>query len=390
VANGETTTSATRYAALLAAVLLVALNHRPGVASIAPLLENIRADLGLSHTAAGLLTTLPVLCMGLFPLAAARFAERLGLERALFAGLVLLALATAARLAGMNPVVLFASALLIGVAVAVNQTLAPALIKAHFKQPLLVMGLYATTITVGAALPAALTVPLAHVSGGWPAALAIWALPALIAALAWWRVVGLPYVPTARSTPSGTPWRTRRGWLIALLSSGAFGTFFAILAWTAPLYFEQGWSAERASLLLTLVIVCQITGNLAFAVLAHRARDRRPWIVSALLVLIAGVAGMATAPLAAPWLWAALAGLGGGGLFPLVMNLPLDNADEPAAVARLTAMAQSAGYLLAAPLPAFLGWLRGLSDGFTVPYLFLVAFSTAMIIAVSRLRPRPI
>lgn len=126
MANGETTTSATRYAALLAAVLLVALNHRPGVASIAPLLENIRADLELSHTAAGLLTTLPVLCMGLFPLAAARFAERLGLERALFAGLVLLALATAARLAGINPVVLFASALLIGVAVAVNQTLAPA------------------------------------------------------------------------------------------------------------------------------------------------------------------------------------------------------------------------------------------------------------------------
>lgn len=388
MASVETTTSAVRYAGLLAAVLLVALNHRPGVASIAPLLEDIRADLGLGYTAAGFLTTLPVLCMGLFPVAAARLAERLGLERSLFAGLMLLALATAARLAGMNPAVLFASALLIGIAVAANQTLAPAFIKARFSQPLLVMGLYATTITVGAGLPAAFAVPLARDSGSWPMALAFWALPAIVAAVVWWRAVGLPLAPTARVAAGGTPWRTRRGWLIAFLSSGAFGTFFAILAWTSPLYAEQGWSAERASLLLTLVIACQITGNLAFAVLAHRARDRRLWIISALLVLIAGIAGMALAPLAAPWLWAALAGLGGGGLFPLVMNLPLDDADDPAAVARLTAMAQSAGYLMAAPLPAFLGWLRGLSDGFAVPYLSLVVFSAAMIVAVSRLRPR--
>jgi len=388
MADRETAAGTAHYAGLLAAVLLVALNHRPGVSSVAPLLEDIRADLGLDHTFAGLLTTLPVLCMGLFPVAAARLAERLGLERSLFAGLMLLALATAARMAGMNPLVLFASALLIGIAVAANQTLAPAFIKARFSQPLLVMGLYATTITVGAALPAAFAVPLARVSGGWPSALALWAVLALIAALVWWRVVGLPLVPAARRASSGTPWRTRRGWLIAFLSSGAFGTFFAILAWTAPLYAEQGWSAEQASLLLTLVIVCQITGNLAFAVLAHHATDRRLWMVSALLVLIAGVLGMAVVPLAAPWLWAALAGLGGGGLFPLVMNLPLDNADEPGEVAHLTAMAQSAGYLLAAPLPAFLGWLRELSGGFAAPYLFLMIFGGVLILAVSRLRPR--
>ncbi len=377
----------TREAAALIAVLLVAFNLRPGVASIAPLLEDIRADLALSYAAAGFLTTLPVLCMGLFPLAASRLAERLGLERALLAALVLLALATACRLAAMSPAVLFGSALLIGIAVAAGQTLTPAFIKSRFPQPLLVMGLYATTITVGAGLPAAFTVPLARVSESWPLALAFWALPSLLAALVWWRAIGLPLAPAAPAAIGATPWRTGRGWLIAFLSSGAFGTFFAILAWTAPLYAEQGWSAERASLLLTLVIACQITGNLAFAGLAHGARDRRLWIVSALLVLIAGVTGMAMAPLASPWLWAALAGLGGGGLFPLVMNLPLDNADDPAAVARLTAMAQSAGYLLAAPLPAFLGWLRELGDGFAMPYLFLAAFCLTMIVAVSRLRP---
>lgn len=385
---GRTKTGVAVSGALFAAVLLVAVNHRPGVASVAPVLESIRADLGLSHAAAGLLTTLPVLCMGLFPVAAARLAERIGLERTLFGGLVLLALATGARLAGMEPAVLFASTLLTGVAVAANQTLAPAFIKQRFEQPLLVMGFYATTITIGAGLPAGLTVPLMRAADGWPAALAFWALLAVVAAVVWWWVVGLPASSASASTAGGTPWRTRRGWLIAFVSSGAFGTFFAVLAWTAPLYAEQGWSAERASVLLTVAIVYQITGNLLFAFLAHRSHDRRGWIVFALLLFIAGVSGFALAPLASPWLWAALAGLGGGGFFPLAMNLPLDNADDPIDVARLTAMAQSAGYLLAAPLPALLGWLRGMSGGFAMPYLFLAAFAVTLIVATLWLRPR--
>ena len=383
---GGTSDGTTRYGALLVAVLLVALNHRPGVASIAPVLETIRADLGLGHAAAGLLTTLPVLCMGLFPVIAARLAERIGLERALLAALGLISLATAARLVGTETV-LFASSLLIGIAVAANQTLAPAFIKRRFERPLVVMGFYATTITVGAGLPAALTVPLMRATESWQGALAFWAVPGIVAALVWWRVVGLQPGAPATST-RGTPWRTTRGWLIAFLSSGAFGTFFGVLAWTAPLYQEQGWSPERASLLLTVVIACQITGNLVFALLAQRAADRRGWMVLALSVLIAGIAGMALAPLASPWLWAALTGLGGGGLFPLAMNLPLDNADDPVDVARLTAMAQSAGYLLAAPLPALLGWLRAASGGFATPYLFLVAFCVALILGVTALRPR--
>jgi CP family cyanate transporter-like MFS transporter len=384
---GGTTAGAARYGPMLAAVLLVAINHRPGMASIGPVLESIRADLHLSHAAAGLLTTLPLLCMGLFPVAVARLAERFGLERTVFFSLVLLAVATASRLAGMQTAVLFLSSLLIGVAVTVSQTLTPAVIKRRFERPLAVMGFYATCITVGAAVPAGLTVPLANLTGHWTTALALWALPALLAVILWWRVSSLD-TPPADSPLGATPWRTGRGWLIAFLSSGAFGTFFSLLAWNAPLYQEQGWSAERAGFLLTVGLVCQITGNLLFALLAQRSADRRGWMVFTLFLLITGVLGMALAPLAAPCLWVVLAGLGGGGLFPLMMNLPLDNADNPVDVARLTAMAQSAGYFLAAPLPALIGWLRGISGGFTVPYLFLVAFGVTLVLGVMALRPR--
>ena len=55
---------------VLAAVVLLGVNLRTGVASLPPLLDEIRADLGLSGTVAGLLTALPVLAFGaLAPLA---------------------------------------------------------------------------------------------------------------------------------------------------------------------------------------------------------------------------------------------------------------------------------------------------------------------------------
>ncbi|MDQ3200770.1 MAG: cyanate transporter, partial [Pseudomonadota bacterium] len=55
---------------LLLGLILVALNLRPALSSMAPMLSDISRALGLSAAQAGLLTTLPVLCLGLFaPLA---------------------------------------------------------------------------------------------------------------------------------------------------------------------------------------------------------------------------------------------------------------------------------------------------------------------------------
>ncbi|MGB7508787.1 MAG: MFS transporter, partial [Mycobacterium sp.] len=57
-------------ALLAVAVVLTALNLRPAVTSVAPLLGDMRADLGVSATWAGLLTTLPALCFAAAGLAA--------------------------------------------------------------------------------------------------------------------------------------------------------------------------------------------------------------------------------------------------------------------------------------------------------------------------------
>ena len=122
-----------RPALLVAGVLLVAANLRPALASVGPVLTELRADLGLSSTAAALLTTLPVLCFGVLAPFAPRLARRHGMEPVLLVVLVALAAALAVRVVS-GPVGLFLGTAVAAGAIAVANVLVPALVKRSFPQ----------------------------------------------------------------------------------------------------------------------------------------------------------------------------------------------------------------------------------------------------------------
>ena len=379
-----------RGALLLIAVLLISLNLRPAVAALSPLLETIRADLALGYPALGLLTTIPVLCMGVFPAVAVAATARFGTERTLGAAIALLAVAVAARLAGRSDIVLFGSALVAGMAIAGAQTLLPAVVKQHFahRAPQ-VMGLSAAVMTMGAGLAAGTTAILAATFGSWPVALALWAVPAVAAAALWLSFArGMRAPATERQMAGdGLPWRDGRAWLITLYSAVVFSTFWSVLTWLAPAYRDQGWSSIEAGSLLAVLTAAQIAGSLALSAVVTRSADRRPWMILSLLVNTAGLAGVALAPLAAPWLWTIVLGLGMGPLFPLALMLPIDYGHDAAAVRRLTVMTSSLAYLLAALGPLAIGWLRGATGSFTIPFLTLALLVAAMLPIVRWFRP---
>src|SRR3989304_2636021 len=166
-------------------VVLVAANLRPTVTSVAPLLTQIRLDLGLSSATAALLTATPVLCFGLLAPFAPRIADRLGIERTL--GLVLLAIAACLAIRiGPDSLALFAGTILAGGAIALGNVLLPALTKRDFPTragPL--TGPYTMALQVSAAVAAGLSVPVAAALDGWRAGLGIWAVPVVITLLVW-------------------------------------------------------------------------------------------------------------------------------------------------------------------------------------------------------------
>ncbi len=359
----------------VAAIVLASLNLRPAMASLAPLIETIRLDLGLSFTALGLLTTIPVICLAVFPVVANRLAARIGIERALLLALICITLATAARFAGHIVAVLFLSAFFVGLGVAAAQVYVPAIAKRHFgTNATVVTALYASTMSASAVIVLAATPLLTRYLGSWPSGLAIWSLPALLAVVLW-LPISRDSKPSSRlaTKPDGLPWRDPVAWRITSFSTVTFLSFFSILAWYAPVYQAQGWSDAAAGSLVSVLFVAQLVSALAVTVAFARRSVRRLLMLLGMLLSVLGLAGAAFIPLAAPWVWAISTGLGLGVQFTLALTLPVEFGADPDEVGRLTAMAMTVGYLLASIGPVAVGGLRDVSGSFMAPVALLAA-----------------
>jgi len=393
-ARGKIVTGAT--ALLLVGLLLVALNLRPAISSVPPLLETIRQDLGLGRAFLGLLTTIPVLCMSIFALAAPKISGRIGAERAVLWSVILIGVAVAGRLAAGQPGVLFGTTLVAGVGIAVAQSLLPAVVKGWFPdRAAFVTGLYTVGITGGLALAALTTVPLERTLGGfWPGALAAWSLFAAVAVVFWLlltaraRSVSRPEVAYERAR---LPWRSGRAWSVALFFGAESCLFFSSLTWLAPLYIDRGLDEGHTGLLLAVFALVRVPSAFVFPALADRSGDRRPWLALTLTLATFGFCAAGLVPLVtpwAPWAWVVVLGLGVGGLFPLALTLPLDYSADADEAGRLTAMTFFVGYIVAAVGPVAVGALRDATGGYAVPFVALAALSVAMLVSSFQFPPR--
>ncbi|MFB8227929.1 CynX/NimT family MFS transporter [Cellulosimicrobium sp. NPDC055967] len=370
------------------AIVLASLNLRPAVVSISPVLGEIRADLGLSATAAGVLTTLPVLCFGLLAPLAPVLARRWGLERALFVSLVALCVGFALRLVP-ETWGLFAGTVVAGCAIGLGNVLLPALIKRDFADRIgLMTGLYSMALSGGAALAAGLTIPVATAAGlDWRGALATWGVLAVLGVLVW--------VPRAlRPDPAGatafgagagvarsTVWRSPLAWAVTVVMGMQSLSFYAVNAWLPEIMVALGRTPEAGGWLLALCNLAGILGSFVTPVLAGRMRRQRGIGVVLVALVGSGLLGLALAPGAAA-LWVVLVGLGQGGGISLALTLMALRARDAAHTSELSGMAQSAGYLLAATGPLGLGLAHDATGAWTLPLFLLVAAAAVQGVAV--------
>ncbi len=299
---------------LMAAIVLVGLNLRPSMAAVGPLLNAMRGEIALSFGDVSLLTALPMLTLGLGMFFGLGIARRVGEWRSVALALLLIGAASALRLGSRGLPDLLGSAMLAGLGIALIQALMPALIKARFgaRTPLC-MGLYVTAIMAGAALSASAAPTLAE-HAGWRLGLGAWAALAALALLAWWLQPGTRLrLPDAQ--PGRSLLRYPRTWLLVLFFGLGTACYTCVLAWLAPYYLEQGWSAQESGLLLGFLTAMEVLSGLLAPALASRSRDRRPVLVGLTALMLAGFLGLAWAPASLPLLWALCLGLGIGGLF---------------------------------------------------------------------------
>jgi MFS transporter, CP family, cyanate transporter len=380
--------SRARTAALVAAVLLIALNLRPAVVAVSPLLSQIRDDLGLGGAVGGLLTTLPVLCFGLLAPFAGRLARRLGLETTLLVALLVLAAGILVRLIpSLTP--LLVGSVLAGIAIAVGNTLMPVVVKRDFPHRTGVMtGAYSTMISGGGALAAAVMVPVEHATGlGWRPSLALWAVLVALGVVLW-----LPWVVRARRQAAAAPpsapaapvrglWSSPLAWQVTLVMGLQSLQFYALTAWAPTIFVDEGRSATEAGLLLSLAGLCSLVTSAITPVLAARSRTQHHLVALLIALWVVGYVGLLLAPGAIAPLWMALIGLGQGVGISLGLTLITLRSPDAAHTSELSGMAQGVGYVLAAAGPLALGAIHDATGSWTVPIITLLVLLVPLALA---------
>ena len=375
-------------ALLLLGLGLCALALRPQLVGLSPLLPRVEADLGLSHTVAGLLVTIPVLCMGVCAPLAPALLRRVGSVRAIALCLTLIALGGLARAGAPAAAALLALTFVLGAGMGLAGALLPVVVKEGVRsRPAFATGVYVTGINLGSALSSAGAIPLAGLTGGWRGPLAIFSL-ATAALVPLWLVVTRRLAAPAASAPVATGPVARSGvvWVLVLLFSTLGVTFYGLNAWLPDAYTERGWSEAAAGGLVAVLNIAALPASLAVPYFADRRGSRRAYLLGAAVVFVAGTIGLAALPGGA-WLWVVLCGTSNGALFALLLTLPLDVADRPASVGAIAGLMLGVGYCVAALSPVVLGAVRDATGSFTA-VLWLIAACALLLVAGShRLTP---
>ncbi|MGK5008187.1 MFS transporter [Janthinobacterium sp. MDB2-8] len=373
-------------ALLVAAIILLGLNLRPILAAIGPLLDSIQASTGISNADAGLLTTVPVFAMGVCALAGAQLQRRLGVARGIGIGIAIIAAACALRWPLHGSSGLIATAALGGLGIALVQALLPAFIKRHFPARAgQLMGFYTTGIMGGAAIAAASASPLAQ-SLGWQALLALWALPALAAALLW-RRASASRVEVASGAGASLPVGSRRAWLLMVFFGIGTGAYTLVLAWLPPFYTELGWSAADSGLLLGGLTLVEVLAGLVISSIIHRFPDRRILLLSVLLSVLAGLACLIVAPAQLALPAVILLGCGIGALFPLSLIVSMDHVHDPASAGALLGFVQGGGYIIASSMPFIAGLIRQHSSSLAQAWMVMAGGVVVLLLIAVRFAP---
>ncbi len=354
--------------AALGVVSLVAFNLRPSLASVGPVLNEAMAALHLSAGAASMLTTAPVLCLGIFGPLAPLLARRFGIEGAILLALATVAFGIGVR-AGGTSVLLVGGSLVAGAGVAVGNVLSPSLLKRDFPRHLpLATGLYTMAVCIGAAVAAGFTAParlLAHQLGlapDWAFALAVWALPAALAVgvggLAWRRHLHAGAGIAARMPPVRGLWRNALAWQVTLYMGLQSAMGYIVFAWLPPILRSRGDDAVTAGAATSLCILAQVLAALPVPLLASRWRHQSVAALAVMLLAGGSFFALVHLPLSWQWLLSTTLGTGMGGAFALAIMLIVLRAPDGHTAAALSSMAQSVGYSLAAAGPLLVGMLH--------------------------------
>jgi len=367
---------------IMLAIGLIALNMRGPFVAVAPVVQNMRTDLGFSPVEIGFLTGIPVLCFALAAPLASLTGRKLGPEFAVTLTLLGVLLGVIVRSAGGGALVMLGTVIL-GIAITIGNIVVPLIIRRDFSPARqgAAMGTYTAALNIGSFVTSMVTAPLAEWLG-WRPAIAACALFAVAAAAVWALAVGRRAIrPEAipGSDPAKATGAPASPWITVALTAGFAGqafSYYGVTAWLPSLLADEiGLAPSAAGAGSSLFQILAIAGGLGVPLAARFASTTTVGLTLGALWLTVPV-GLLLGP-QLWWLWSALGGVAQGGGITLIFIAIIQLARDQASAGRLSAIVQGAGYSFGAVAPTLMGFVHGVSDSWTGPLLMILG-SVAM------------
>lgn len=372
---------------LVLAIIFIGASLRSPISSVGPLVPFFSEDLEITNTTIGLLNTLPLLAFGIFSPFIPRLAGKFGMEIPLLISMIILSVGILIR--GLDgPFLLFIGTALIGMSIAVGNVLSPGLIKATIPFKVGIMtGIYSFSMNIVSALSGGLSVSVAASPDfDWRAALTMWGIFPLIGVIV--LILRMPMVLDERKKvfkkiddkPSVKLWKSPLAWVITLYMGCQSLIPYTLFAWLPAVLVEKGFTESEAGWLLTIYQLGLLPTAFIAPVIAYKFSDQRVIGAVSGLLWFTGLLGVTlfNGNIIIPFL--VLAGVGAGTTFTLAMMFFVLRTNSVEQSAQLSGMAQSAGYIIAATGPLFLGMISEITGGWNIPLIILMTIS--LIIAV--------
>ncbi|AIY01860.1 major facilitator transporter [Arthrobacter sp. PAMC 25486] len=365
------------------AIVLIGLNLRAGISSASALYHDLQLVVGYGAFTAALLPSIPTLCFAIAGAATSWLVRRVGVEKAIAIALVTLTAGLALRAVPSVGMLLLGTIVSMS-GLAVCNVAMPSFIREHYAHKTAAMtGVYTITMSLGATISAAVSVPLAMQLDSPSLGLAAWAILSVVTLLAFIPIALAAHRrPAAAPSPATSPWKllkTRQGLLITAFFTIQAIAAYSIISWLPLILIDGGLDPATAGLMLGLAQVVTVVTNIGLLALASRPGGLRLAFMLASGSYLLGAVALLTLPAPAAVAPALLLGFGFG-VFALVLVVISKSGSTTADATAMSTVAQSVGYLLGTMGPFGLGLAHSLSGGWTLPLILLVGVAAAQVV----------
>ncbi|WP_017185689.1 CynX/NimT family MFS transporter [Alkalibacillus haloalkaliphilus] len=368
---------------LIIGIIFVAFNLRPSITAVGPIISDIRADIGISNSVAGLLTTLPLLAFAGLSLFAPKLSARFGNEWTIFIGLILLSIGIVIRPTDAVSL-LFIGTFLVGSGIAICNVILPSIVKHKFAAQVgLMTGMYTLAMSGAASIASGVSVPIAHdLNFGWQGALLFWGAITIVAIIFWIPQLKRNHSDTNKQIANPTEssvWSSKLAWQVTIFMGLQSFLFYCLVTWLPEILHSDGMSLTLSGWMVSILQIVGLPSTMIAPYLAGRLVNQKPIMVVVgilylpgfILLLVGGHIGVIVASVV-------LLGVAQGATIGLSLTFLSLRARNAKQAANLSGMAQSVGYLLAAVGPFVIGFMFDLTSSWNGPIITLLIVCVIM------------